>query len=435
MEWYLAGTLIMGGFLLALAMGMPIAFAFGVVSTFGLFFLAGGEKAISVIPMIAHETVNSFVLTALPLFILIAELLEFTGITDDLFRAVQNWIGRLPGGLGVATVLSCAGFGAVCGSSAATAATIGKIAIPQMLSRGYDKKLATGTISTSGTLGLMIPPSLSFIVYGVMTETSIGKLFIAGIIPGLILAVFFSLYIILRCIVSPALAPRPPGVSWRERLTSLARVWGVVLLALAILGTIYRGIATPTEAAAIGGVIVLMLAAVYRKLTFANVARALLRTTLTTGFIMLIIIGALIFAHLLAILDVPRQLSLLVERWQASPYIVLAGMGVVYFLLGMFMEGASILVLTAPLFAPIVQAMGFDLIWFGVIVTLYIELALITPPVGLNVYVIAGIAEPYGVSMEEVFRGILPYVVMVILGVVLITAFPELATWLPATMK
>ena len=434
MDWYLAALLIMGAFLVLLAIGMPISFSFAVVGAGGL-LLMKGPQYLSRLPQVAHESVNSFVLTAIPLFILMAEILAFTGISGDLFTAVERWLGRLPGGLAVSSILACAGFGAVSGSSAATAAAIGSVAMPEMLKRGYSKSLAAGAVSTGGTLGLMIPPSLSFIIYGFMAQQSIPKLFIAGIIPGVILAIIFSIYILVHCSIDRRLAPLSVSSTWGQRVSSVLRVWPILLLAAIIMVGIYRGWFTPTEAAAAGVVVVLCYAAIYRKLTWQNLKGALLRTAVTSGFILFIIIGAMSFATLLAQMRIPRELSQALTQSGASPLMVFVGVVILYFILGMFMEGVSIMTLTIPIIVPVMAAMGYDLIWFGVIVTLLVELALITPPVGVNCFVIAGIAKPLGVSLEETFKGIIPYVFLMLIGVALFTAYPQIATWLPSAMK
>ncbi|MDP7469388.1 MAG: TRAP transporter large permease subunit, partial [Dehalococcoidia bacterium] len=277
MEWYLIALLIMATFLFLLVVGTPIAFSFGIVATFGFLFLEGPVYLFR-LPQTAHESVNSFVLTAVPLFILMAEILEFTGISSDLYIAIERWIGRLRGGMAISSVLACAGFGAVSGSSAATSAAIGRIAIPEMLKRGYSKSLAGGAVSTGGTLGLMIPPSLSFIVYGFMAEQSIPRLFIAGVFPGIMLALMFSIYIFIHATISPGIAPIAPATTWNERFSALWRVWAIVLVAFVILGGIYMGVFTPTEAASAGTMVVLLMAILYRKLNRNNFQGALLRT-------------------------------------------------------------------------------------------------------------------------------------------------------------
>lgn len=433
MEWYLAALLIMAGFLLLLALGTPIAFAFGIVSTFGFLFFMGPAFLFR-LPQTAHESVNSFVLTAIPLFILMAEILEFTGISGDLYTAIERWIGKLRGGLAISSVLACAGFGAVSGSSAATAAAIGRIAIPEMINRGYSKSLAGGAVSTGGTLGLMIPPSLAFIIYGFMAEQSIPRLFIAGVIPGIMLAIMFSIYIFVHTSLRPSMAPLSPTVTWGERFSSLWRVWAIVLLAFVILGGIYRGWFTPTEAAAVGTMVVLGLAILYGKLTWRNFRGALLRTVTTACFILFIIVGAMMFANLLATVHIPRELSLMIGNMEVSRYLVLAAITGLFILLGMFMEGVAIMVLTVPILTPIVAGLGFDLIWFGIYMTLMVEMALITPPVGINCFVIAGIGKDYGLTLEDTFRGVVPYTGLVLLGAILITAFPQIVLWLPSTM-
>jgi tripartite ATP-independent transporter DctM subunit len=434
MEWYIIALLIMSAFLLLLAVGTPIAFSFGIVATFGFLFLEGPVYLFR-LPQTAHESVNSFVLTAIPLFILMAEILEFTGISSDLYTAIERWIGKLRGGMAISSVLACAGFGAVSGSSAATSAAIGRIAIPEMLKRGYSKSLAGGAVSTGGTLGLMIPPSLSFIVYGFMAEQSIPRLFIAGVIPGIMLALMFSLYIFIHTTIRPSLAPIAPPTTWDERFSALWRVWAIVLVAFIILGGIYMGVFTPSEAAAAGTMVVLLLAMLYRKLNWNNFQGALLRTVSTSGFVLLIIVGAMMFASLLSIERIPRELSVMISELEVSRYLVIAAITGLFILLGMFMEGGAIMVLTVPILTPIVSSLGFDLIWFGIYMTLMVEMALITPPVGVNCFIIAGIGKDYGLSLEDTFRGILPYVGLVLLAAALITAFPEIALWLPETMR
>ncbi|MDP6346749.1 MAG: TRAP transporter large permease [Dehalococcoidia bacterium] len=434
MEWYIIALLIMSAFLLLLAVGTPIAFSFGIVATFGFLFLEGPVYLFR-LPQTAHESVNSFVLTAIPLFILMAEILEFTGISSDLYTAIERWIGKLRGGMAISSVLACAGFGAVSGSSAATSAAIGRIAIPEMLKRGYSKSLAGGAVSTGGTLGLMIPPSLSFIVYGFMAEQSIPRLFIAGVIPGIMLALMFSLYIFIHTTIRPSLAPIAPPTTWDERFSALWRVWAIVLVAFIILGGIYMGVFTPSEAAAAGTMVVLLLAMLYRKLNWNNFQGALLRTVSTSGFVLLIIVGAMMFASLLSIERIPRELSVMISELEVSRYLVIAAITGLFILLGMFMEGVAIMVLTVPILTPIVSSLGFDLIWFGIYMTLMVEMALITPPVGVNCFIIAGIGKDYGLSLEDTFRGILPYVGLVLLAAALITAFPEIALWLPETMR
>lgn len=432
MEWYVVGPLIMSIFVALLLLGMPIAFAFGTATVIGFVFW-GGQR-FQLIPLIAHDTYNSFVLTSVPLFILIAEILIYTRINEDLYAALERWVGWLPGGLGVASILACAGFAATSGSSVATAATMGRVAMPAMLARGYDKRFTTGILASGGTLGILIPPSLTMIIYGIMTETSIARLFIAGVIPGIILTLVFCIFVIVRSRLSSAMAPGVPSFPWAERWQSLPKALPVAVLAGVIMGSIYLGLATPTEAAGLGVLTVLVLSLAYRMLNWRNLGQALRSTVLTSGFIMLIVIGAKSLAGLLGLLEIPTQMAQVIGNWQVSPLVVLLAIEIVFIILGMFMEGMGIIVLTAPVFAPLISALGFDLIWFGVFTTINIELALITPPVGVNVYVIQGIGKEYGITMGDAFRGIVPFCFLMLLVVAIITAFPELATWLPETM-
>lgn len=435
MEWYLLAALFFGGLLLLLFIDVPVGFAFGIVAFLGLFLFAGGEVALRQIPRIVHDSLLSIGLLAVPMFILMAELLEASESNTDLYTALEKWLTRVPGSLGVASVGACAIFAAVSGSSLASAAAMGRVTLRQMLTRGFDRKMAAGAVAAGGTLALMIPPSLSFILYGLMTETSIGKLFIGGIIPGIFLAVLFALYIVVRASMNPGLAPALALTTWTERWAGLKRVWAVASMIVAVLGSIYVGIATPTEAAAIGVVLALLISLGNRRASWGSIRIALLRTVTTTGLIMLIVVGAQIFTRLLALSGVSRSLVLTIEGLGVSPFVILMGMTVIYLILGMLMDGISILLLTLPVMFPIAKVLGFDPIWFGIYTTLLIEVGLLTPPVGLNCYVIADVAKPYGVTLGEVFQGSFPFVLLMLLGAAFLIAFPQAALWLPATMK
>jgi tripartite ATP-independent transporter DctM subunit len=435
MEWYFLAVLFFGGLLLFLFLDVPVGFAFGIVGFLGLFFFTGGEVALRQIPRIVHDSLLSIGLLAIPLFVLMAELLETAESTTDLYTALEKWLARVPGSLGVASVGACAIFAAASGSSLASAAAMGRVTLRQMLTRGFDRKIATGAVAAGGTLALMIPPSLSFILYGLMTETSIGKLFIGGIIPGIFLAVLFALYIVLRATMNPGLAPALALTTWTERWAGLKRVWAVALLIVAVLGSIYVGIATPTEAAAIGVVLATLVSLGNRRVSWGNVRVALFRTVTTTGLIMLIVVGAQIFTRLLALSGVSRGLASSVEGLGVSPFVILMGMTVIYLILGMLMDGISILLLTLPVMFPIAKSVGIDPIWFGIYTTLLIEVGLLTPPVGLNCYIIADVAKSYGVTLGDVFQGALPFVLLMLLGAALLIGFPQLALWLPATMR
>lgn len=434
MVWWAEALIILFTFILVLAAGMPIAFGFGLALVFGALFFVGGTGILSTIPTVFHTLLTSFIFLCLPLFIFMAELLDVSGITRDTYNAADKWLSGIPGGLAVANVVACAAFGAVCGSSAATVATMGRIGVPRLVERKYDAGLTTGSVASGGSLALMIPPSLAFITYGVLTEVSVGKLFIAGILPGILLTVLFSIYIVTRVTISPRLAPSHAGYSWMERLTSLARVWPILFLFLGIMASIYLGIATPTESAAIGCLIALLLAILYGRLTWKSLWTALLRASATTGLIGMVIVGGKIFSHLFATMGIAHELGQTIVGIGLSPLLVFVAMVLVLFILGMFMEGSGIIVLTIPLFFPIITSLGFDPIWFGVVTTICVELALITPPVGVIVYLLAGIVKPFGITMGEIFRGIFPFVVLELIAIAILTAFPQIATWLPSTM-
>jgi len=435
-DWWLAGLIIGAGLVALLASGMPIGFAAGVLGVVGL-LITGQTKAVFSIATWAYGVLDDFVLIALPLFILVAEVMAFTGISEDLFTALERWIGKLRGGLAAASIGACAGFAAVSGSSTATAATMGTITVPEMLKRSYNKSFCTGAVAAGGTLGILIPPSIPLIIYGIWVEQSVGKLFIAGIIPGIITAVMMMGFILTAAALRPALAPgtASENVTWGERFLALFKVWPVVVMFLAIMGTIYFGIATPTEAAAIAVMIVLAFAALRKKLTLRNLTQALLGTVHLSVFILILIIGMTILAYLLTTLRIPQELSRWVVELGLSRWGVIWAMIATYFVMGMFLDVIGMLMLTLPIYFPIAVALGFDPIWYGILLVLNLEVALITPPVGLNVYVLKGVVDPFGIRMEDVFKGVIPFVVILLLSMVLIQVFPQLVLWLPQTMK
>jgi C4-dicarboxylate transporter DctM subunit len=433
LPWELSGVLLALSLLILLVIGCPIAVALGLLGTAGM-FIVGGVSGLSNIVGIAFHHTNSFVLSCLPLFIFMAEILLFTEMSKDLFDVGSKWMGWIPGGLLHSSVFSCSIFAAITGSSAAESATIGLVAIPEMVSRDYDKKLTMGTLAGGATLGILIPPSMAFIIYGLTVEESIGQLFIAGVIPGIIMALSFSAYIIFRVLRNPGLAPSIPKISWRERIFSLARVWHALLLILAVLGSIYLGVGTPAEAAALGVVGALIIAIAYRKITLENLTKALLQGSKTSVFVIFLIIGAVILGHLLAILEIPQNISRILTGLEISRWLVLAMVQLLWLGLGMLLEPISIMVITLPLLHPAITALGFDSIWFGVVMVLNMEIACITPPVGVNLYILKGIAPPE-VSLAHIIRGSVPFVLILIGGMVLLAFFPQLALFLPSLMK
>lgn len=418
--------------LLFIGLGTPIAFCLGFLSVVGILTFLEPSVLSQIVDIALQSGTNLFLIT-LPLFIFMAEVISSSGVGSNVYAATNKWLSWLPGGLAVSSIATCSGFAAISGSSPATAATIGLISIPEMLKHGYNRRLAVGSIVAGGTLGILIPPSITFIIYGMMTEESIGKLFIAGIVPGIILSIMLSSAIVLAIKFKPHLAPgigRP--VSWSERFYSLKDVWPFVALSLLILGTIYTGIATPTESAAIGTVAAIIIALIYRNLNLTKINQALMRTVTITAMIMFMVIGGNSLAFFIASLGIPQYLSGYVASSGMSPWTVMIMINILLLILGCLFDPISIMVITLPIFFPIVAKLGFDPIWFGVILTINIEIGMITPPFGLNLFVIKGIMPE--LKMRDIVLGSLPFVLVLMLGIVIIMIFPSLATWLPMKM-
>lgn len=418
-----------------LASGLEIAFALGLTGIFGLIVWQGGFHALSAVGEITWDVCTNFTLMSIPLFVLMSAILIESGISNGLYRAVSIWIRWLPGGLAVASEIACAIFAAVSGSSIATAAAIGRIAIPEMLDRGYESRLTAGCIAAGGTLGLMIPPSTGFIIYGSMMETSIGQLFIAGIIPGLFLAGMFIIYIIGYAVLNPAVAPRQTEtVSLNEKISSLKETVPIIILIGLVLGSIYTGLATPTEAAGIGASGGLLIAALYGRLNYSVVLASLYQAMRTSAMIFLILIGALILSRIATFLHIPQAFTEYVSGSGVSRWVVFLLVCILYYLLGCILDAISIMTITLPIIGPMIISLGFDPIWFGVVMVVLIEVGLITPPVGLNLFVIHGIISSRGGTLQEVVMGSLPFVVIMTMFLVILCFFPELATWLPKMM-
>jgi tripartite ATP-independent transporter DctM subunit len=416
-----------------LAIGVPIAFAMAFTGLVGLWIVDGPAATMAQIALVPWEHGRDFVFVTVPLFVLMGQLFFHAGLASDLYEGLSKWVGRVPGGLAIASVLACGGFGAVTGSSIATVATMGTIVMPEMRRHHYNPRLATGALAASGTLGILIPPSLIFIFYGVMTETSIGALFIAGIVPGVITALMFSAIILGRCVLHPELGPKGPIASWRERFGSLTRLGPVTALFLLIVGGIYLGIFTPTEAAGVGCVGVLAIAALRRKLNRTGVAAALRGTALISAMIFMIIVGGYLIARFLAVTGVTDFLVEAIIGAELGRIALLLMLIVLYFVLGAMLDVFGMLVLTIPFVFPVVTEIGIDPIWFGVFVVIMAELALVTPPIGANVFIMRRIAPE--VPMEEIFLGVFPFVLGELGVLALLIAFPDLALWLVEQMR
>ncbi len=426
----IVGILVMFIFML---MRMQIGIAMALVGFSGFMMLTSPEAAFSMLGMSAYQTAASYALTVIPLFMLMAQLAGQSGMGFDLYQSLYRWIGNLPGGLAMATVCACAGFAAISGSSLATAATLGMVALPEMKRYRYDDALATGCVAAGGTLGILIPPSTIMIIYGILTEQSIGTLFIAGIIPGIVLMALFLVTILVMTVRNPAIAPPGSSFSMREKLVSLKGTAGIIITFLLVIGGLYRGWFTPTEAAAAGAFIVFIIIALKRKATVGNITAALKETATTTAMIFTILIGANIFNYFMTVSGLPAGFSEYVTGLGMNRHAVMILICLLYIILGCLMEGMAIMFLTIPIIFPLVVGMGFDPVWFGVLITILIEMGLITPPVGINVFVISGIVRD--VPMSKVFRGILPFFVAMLVCLVLLLLFPGLALFLPSTMS
>lgn len=413
-----------------LMLGMPVAFSLGMAGLIGMMAFMDGAGALTQVPMIAYKTLDDFVLTAVPLYILMSHILLTGKVGNDLFELGSKWLRHLPGGLAVATVFACAIFAAIAGSSVATAVTIGAMAIPEMVKRNYKRSAVLGTVAAGGTLGILIPPSIPMILYGSITGESVGKLFISGIIPGIILTVFFIILVIFQ---SREL-PKQSAASWPERFAALRKSFWGLLLPLIVVGGIYSGAFTPTEAAAVGTLYSLFITFfVYRTLTLADVPKILSDSVKTTSMIFAIMIGAMLFGFVLTILQVPQQLTQLVAALDANRWIIFVGINILLLVLGCILETVSIILITLPILFPIIQQLGFDPIWFNVVMLINMELALITPPIGMNLFVIQGISPES--KMQEIIGGAMPFAALMLLEIALLCAVPELVTWLPSVLQ
>ncbi len=426
------GILGLAVFFLLMAMGMPVAFAMALAGFGGFVFICGIDKAVGMVGLVPHTTAASYLFSVIPLFLLMGEFCTHSGIIRDAYRSTYKWLGHLPGGLAMATIGGCAGFSAVCGSSVATAATMTRTALPEMLKYKYDPGLATGCLAAGGTLGILIPPSLGFILYGLIAEQSVGRLFLAGIFPGILLSLLFMLTIYIIAKRSRTMGPAGARASWRQRLAVVKDVWGLLILFLLVMGGIWGGIFTPTEAAAIGCLFAFILILSRRQLTRQNMIASFMGTIMTTGMCLATLIGAMIFGYSMSVSTLPTELASLVTTLPIPPMGILVSIIIIWFFLGCIMSTLQVILLTTPIFLPVILALGFNPIWFGVIVTIMSEMGMITPPVGVNVYVVCGMAKD--IPMHTIFRGIWPFVGSMAVCIAILTAFPQISLFLPNTM-
>jgi C4-dicarboxylate transporter, DctM subunit len=412
---------------------VPLAFAMGLVGVIGMGLTRGWMPAVASVAQVVHETGFAYTLSVIPLFILMGNFVARAGLAHELFAAAYAFIGHLRGGLAHATVLACAGFGAICGSSIATAATMSKVAYPSMKKLGYSDSLSAGVMAAGGTLGIMIPPSTIMVIYGIITETHIGKLFAAGVIPGMLSALMMMVGIAVITSRDPEHAPPGERASWPERWRALRGIWGVLLLVIVVLGGIYGGVFTATEGAGIGAAGAFLFALARRSLTWSTLAQVLVESARTTAMLFTLLIAATIFANFVNFTSMPGDLKDWITHLGLSPVMIIGAMMLIYVVLGTVMEELTMVLLTIPLFFPIVVQLGFDPVWFGVLIVMVVQIGLISPPVGMNLFVLNSLLP--GVGLVQIFRGTWPFVAVLVLVLGVLVAFPGLSLWLPGFMK
>ena len=418
---------------LFLFMGVPIAFSLMLVGFLGTTYLASINAALPMVARTVYETASYYPYTIIPLFIVMGSYAEIAGISTDLYDTFDKWLRKLPGGLGMATIASIAGFSAISGSSVASSAAFGKVAYPEMRRFNYSPRLAAGTVAAGATIDFLIPPSLGFVIFGMLTEQSVGKLLISGMIPGLILAGAFMIILYIWVKFSPNSAlSSPEGVSWREKLAALKGVWETVVIFLLVIGGIYTGLFTPTEAAGVGATLIFLMAIWKRRLTPRILLDSLFEAARVSVMVLFLVAGANVFSYFLALSMIPMKVSTWIVGLAVSKYVILTMIVVIYLILGCFLDAISMMILTLPVIFPVVLQLGFDPIWFGVVCVLMMGAGLITPPVGLCVYTVASIVKD--APLEEVFKGALPFLAAILFVTFLITLFPQIALFLPSMM-
>ncbi|HEY6981225.1 TRAP transporter permease [Reyranella sp.] len=411
---------------------VPVGMAMGLVGVSGYAYLSGGAPALKLVGLTSMRTVTDYQFGVIPMFLLMGAFVSHSGVSRELFRAANTFIGHRRGGLGLATVLSCGGFAAISGSSVATAATFSTVAYPEMRRYGYPQSFATGVIAAGGTLGAMLPPSTVLAVYGLITQQDIGKLFMAGILPGLLAMSMYLMTIALICRVKPDFLPIAPKSPWKERMAGLRDVWAPLSLFVFVIGGLYGGVFTPTEAGGVGAGGAFLLGVLRGRLGRAEIRASLLQATRTAAAVFTVLIGALLFGYFLTITQVPQKVTEFLTGLGIGSYGVLVLIMLMYLMLGCLMDAMAMIILTVPIIFPVVTHLGFDPIWFGVIIVMTVELGLIHPPVGMNVFVIKSVIQD--VTFSSIFKGVLPFIATDILRLVILIAFPIIALWLPGHM-
>jgi tripartite ATP-independent transporter DctM subunit len=428
----------LGGMLVLIALRVPIGIAMGAVAFLGFWYLRNFNVALSALSDTPFVFAASWDLSAIPMFLLMGAIAGNSGIGTALFRAAHAWFGALPGGLAVATNWACAGFGAASGSSVAAAAVMARLAVPEMLKHKYDKGLATGVCASGGTLDALIPPSITFVIYGVFAEVSVPRLLIAGILPGLLTAAVYMIMIMLRCSLNPSLAPpvafADRAALWRERRASLAGIWPILVLIVGVIGGLYAGVITPTEGGAVGATLAAVIGIAQRKLTLAGFLEALEDAMATTAQLFFVGIGAILYTKFLALSGTADMFKQLIGQWALDPLLLVIAVSIVYIILGTFMDPLGMILLTIPVFVPMFASLDLDLVWFGVLVVKYIGISLLTPPVGFNIYVVAS-ATDNSIPLKTIYRGCYWFLGCEVLIMALLIAFPQISLFLPNLMN
>jgi len=424
------------GFLAVFAMAfmrIPLAVAMTIAGVVGMGLMRGWTPAFAGVSQVVFETGFAYVLSVIPLFVLMGNFVARAGMARELFQAANAFVGHRKGGLAMASIIASGGFGSICGSSIATAATMSRVAYPEMRKHGYSDALSTGAIASGGTLGILIPPSTVLVIYGIITETNIGKLFIAGILPGLLAITLLCLAVVFVTWRNPEAGPPAERHTWGERMRALGNVWGVVVLFILVIGGIYGGVFTATEGAGVGAAGAFLFALLRRTLTFKLLLEILMESARTTAMLFTILIAAMIFTSFINFTTMPADLSAFVTQFSPNPVMVVVMMMGIYILLGMVMEELAIVLLTIPVFFPIIMALGFDPVWFGILIVTVVEIGLISPPVGLNLFVINSLLKE--VKLTTIYKGVWPFVIADIIRLGILIAVPGIALLLPSLMK
>lgn len=419
--------------LILLVAGMNIGAAMMAVGFFGVWYFRGFTPAMTVFATVPFTQATTYSFAVIPLFVLMGQFAFMSGISSDLFDFANKWLGSLKGGLAMATVAACAAFSAICGSTAATAATMGVVALPEMRKYGYDDGLACGSIAAGGTLGILIPPSTGFIIYGIVAGQSIGSLFAAGVMPGILLAICYIISIAITVHIKPDIAPKSEKFSWKEKIIAIKGGLGMIILFAIVIGGMFTGFLSANEASCVGAFVGLLFMAFKRQLTWKNFIACLRDTLKTTGMVLFILIGAYVFGQFLAFSRLPMTLADWITGLGVNRYVVLICVIIMYVILGCFMDSLAMVMLTVPIFQPIMESLEFDMIWYGVVMIMVMECGLITPPVGMNVYIVSGVAKD--VPLMKIFKGVAPMVGGMVVAIVIICIFPQIALWLPGIVK